>query len=109
VVADDILESKVQRQIIRYLEDAGWYVVKILQTTKNGWPDLQAHRLQEFDIIDGNPLFYNTRTYGETSFVEVKRKGEKPTPLQLIRHEELRSRGFRVIVADSLESLIEQL
>jgi Holliday junction resolvase len=103
VVADDILESKVQRQIIRYLEDAGWYVVKILQTTKNGWPDLQALRLKEWRTKD----FIQYR--GVILFIEVKRPGTKPTPLQLIRHEELRSRGFRVIVADSLESLIEQI
>jgi Holliday junction resolvase len=105
MVEKDILESKVQRQIIRYLEDAGWYVVKILQTTKNGWPDLQALRLGPHEAygdidIGRQPIII---------FIEVKRPGTKPTPLQLIRHEELRSRGFRVIVADSLESLIEQL
>jgi hypothetical protein len=98
-MVEHILESKIQRQIILWLEAKGWYVVKILQTTKNGWPDLQALKLDDSEYYPKSKII----------FIEVKRPGQKPTPLQLIRHEELRSRGFHVIVADSLESLIEQI
>ena len=35
-------EADIQHDIIKYLEKIGWYTVKIIQTNKNGWPDLQA-------------------------------------------------------------------
>lgn len=72
------LESGIQAKIIRNLEKKGWYVVKIIQTTKNGWPDLQC-------LKDG-----------KTVFVEVKKVGENPDPLQLHRHNEIRATGHLV-------------
>ena len=37
---------------------------------------------------------------GKCGFVEVKRRGEKPRPLQQIRHGMLRRLGFKVYVLD---------
>jgi len=34
------MESKIQSQLIKSLEKDGWYVVKLIQTNKNGIPDL---------------------------------------------------------------------
>jgi len=76
------MESNIQASIIRNLERRGWYVVKILQSTKNGWPDLQA--IKE----------------GTTVYIEVKDIGRKPDPLQLHRHKELRDAGATVFVTD---------
>ena len=42
---------------------------------------------------------------GRIFFVEVKRPGEKPRPLQLKRHEELRKLGFSVYVIDGKEQV----
>ena len=75
-------EAKIQAAIIKNLERAGWYVVKILQTTKNGWPDLQAVR------------------NGETVYIEVKDIGEEPDPLQEVRHRDLKRAGARVFITD---------
>ena len=74
------LESAVQRKIIQRYEADGYLVVKINLCNKSGFPDLMM-------LKDGI-----------ASFVEVKRKGEKPRPLQLYRHEELRNAGFEVLV-----------
>lgn len=73
-------ESKIQHDIINRYEKDGWYVVKLIKTNKNGIPDLAC--------------FKN----GTTIFIEVKRPGEKPRPLQEFRHEELRKKGFEVLV-----------
>lgn len=70
------LESKIQARIIKRLESEGYYVVKLILTSKNGIPDL---------LILKN---------GVASFVEVKRPGEKPRPLQEYRMNELRELGF---------------
>jgi Holliday junction resolvase len=80
-------ESILQKKIIKKLEQAGWLVVKIIQSTKNGWPDLQCHR------------------GGETIFIECKSKTKKPTRLQMYRHNQLRRHGFIVFVIDSFENL----
>jgi hypothetical protein len=63
---------------------------KYLQLAKKGTPD----------------RFYISK--GQIYFVEVKRPGEKPTKEQIERHQELRDAGAVVIVADSLDSFINQ-
>ena len=42
---------------------------------------------------------------GKLSFVEVQAPGEKPRPLQIRRHEQLRKLGFRVAVLDDPEQI----
>ncbi len=42
---------------------------------------------------------------GKVCFVEMKAPGKKPTPLQGLRHAQLRDLGFRVVVVDSVEKV----
>lgn len=74
------LESKVQSRIIKRYEAQGWFVVKLMLTSKPGIPDLLC-------LKDGKAVF-----------IEVKRPGEKPRPLQDYRINELRRMGFDVRV-----------
>lgn len=76
----DPLESEIQRKIIKRYEDDGYLVVKLSLTNKNGFPDLML-------LKDG-----------KASFVEVKRPGQKPRPLQEYRLKELRDAGFDAFV-----------
>ena len=76
----DILESQVQRSLIKKYEADGWFVVKLILTTKAGIPDLL--------------LLKN----GKARFVEVKRQNGHPTKLQLYRIQQLRDMGFDVQV-----------
>lgn len=73
------LESKKQARIIRDLEKKGWYVIKLIQTNKNGIPDILAIHA----------------TKG-VKFIEVKRDGEKPRPLQDFRINELKKLNIKV-------------
>ena len=82
------LESEIQAQIVAAMEDAGWYVVKLIQTSKNGMPDLLCHRA------------------GRTLYIEVKRPQGACTMLQLHRHRELYTAGVPVYVITSLNGLI---
>jgi Holliday junction resolvase len=87
-----MLESAIQTKIKKYLEREGWMVVKCIQMSLNGWPDLQAHK------------------DGTTIFIECKQPGKKATPLQLFRHEQLRKKGFEVISeATSLKDIYERV
>ena len=46
---------------------------------------------------------------GRIAFAELKAPGKKPRPLQLHRHAQLRSLGFRVYVIDSHDQIGEML
>lgn len=76
----DKLESVIQRNIIKRYEEDGYIVVKIGLCNKGGFPDLML-------LKDG-----------KASFVEVKRPGRKPQPLQEYRLKELRDAGFEAFV-----------
>lgn len=75
-----MLEQKIQSKIIKNLEKDGWYMVKLITTTKAGIPDLMAMK------------------NGRTVFIEVKQPGGRVSKLQEFRHEELRKKGFEVII-----------
>lgn len=75
------LESQIQARLIKRLESEGYMVVKILLCNKPGFPDLML-------LKDGR-----------ASFIEVKRPGKKPRPLQKYRLDELRKAGFSAEVS----------
>lgn len=74
------LESRIQARIIKRYTDEGWLVVKMGLCNMNGIPDLLC-------LKDGKSLF-----------IEVKRPGKKPRPIQEYRIKQLRERGFDVLV-----------
>lgn len=78
-----MFESDIQRRLVSRYEAEGYMVVKISLCSKPGFPDLML-------LKDGM-----------ASFVEVKRPGGKPRPLQQYRIAQLRDAGFRVDVVDS--------
>lgn len=77
---NETLESVIQHNIIKRYEADGYIVVKIGLCNKGGFPDLML-------LKDG-----------KASFVEVKRPGQKPRPLQEYRLKELREAGFDTFV-----------
>ncbi len=50
--------------------------------------------------FDGMPDRLVLLPMGKIAFVEVKRHGEKPRPLQVARHGMLRRLGFKVYILD---------
>lgn len=81
-------ESNIQTSIKNQLTKHGWYVIKLIQTSINGIPDLLALR------------------NSQSVFIEVKQPGNNPTPLQAIRHKQLREQGFEVVIANSIKDTI---
>lgn len=72
-------EQQIQTKKIKDLEAKGYYVIKLINTNKNGIPDLLA--------IPPN---------SDVLFVEVKRPDGKVTKLQEFRHKELEQKGIKV-------------
>lgn len=87
------MESKIQKEIITYLEKEGYYVVKVIMANKNGVPDV---------------LFCKD---GKFFAVEVKDKGKKKnvTRLQQVNLEKIIASGGSAIVADCLEDVIKMI
>lgn len=71
-----MLEQKIQSKIIKKLELNGWYVVKLIKTSKNGIMDLMALK------------------NGKTIFIEVKQPNGVLSEIQKYRIKELTSQGF---------------
>ncbi len=55
--------------------------------------------------FDGMPDRLVLLPDGRFAFVEVKAPGEKPRPLQLVRHGMLQKLGYRVYVLDDAEHI----
>jgi len=84
------MESKIQKEILTYLEKEGCYVVKVVIANKSGVPDI---------------LFCKD---GKFFAIEVKDKGKKKntTRLQEMNLEKIRSVGGSAIIADSVDDVM---
>jgi len=81
-------ESKLQSKIRSYLKKKGWYVVKHIVVSKNGWPDLEAIKK------------------GRTIRIEVKKPKEDADELQKYVHYLIRKHGGEVYTIDTWEKFL---
>ena len=72
-------EQQIQTKKIKELESQGYYVIKLINTNKNGIPDLIAIP-KDSDVL----------------FVEVKKPNGKMSKLQEYRANELKNHGLKV-------------
>jgi hypothetical protein len=78
-------ESYVESTFCAWVEcHEGWYALKLLKRV--GWPDR---------FIVGPGAFY---------FIEFKKPGEKPEPIQKHVHKLLRKIGLKVYVCETIEA-----
>ena len=76
-------EKSLERKLVQAVKTIGGIAPKFVSPGYDGMPD----RLVLLPL-------------GKIAFVEVKRNGEKPRPLQEARHGVLRRLGFRLYVLD---------
>ena len=81
-------EKQIERALVRQVTKSGGLCLKWVSPGWDGVPD----RICLFDD-------------GKIGFVEVKRKGQKPRRLQIIRHKQLRQLGFKVFVLDDPDNI----
>ncbi len=82
-------ESELQAKIIKTLEADGWFVLKLIQTNKNGIPDLE--------IIKG----------GRVVFLEVKSDTGKVSSLQEYRIEQLKKYDTEAYIIKGWKGFVE--
>ena len=81
-------EKAIEQRLVHTVKEQGGMCPKLISPGTDGMPDRMV-LLPE----------------GRISFVEVKAPGQKPRPLQVRRHEQLRQLGFRVAVLDDPEQI----
>ena len=88
----DTLESVVESYLRHVVKELGGLCPKMAPFIQNGIPDRLV-----------------LLPFGRSAFFELTRPGKKPTPLQEIKHKQLRDLGYFVWVADSKLSVLEGL
>ena len=88
-----MLEKNIQSKIMAWLKKNRIERVKTIQLSDNGYPDITG-------VIP---------PHGKALWIEVKRPGEKPTPLQKYRIKRLKKAGAEAFWTDSLEKVKRRL
>lgn len=83
-------EKQIEQRLVKAVKDRGGLCPKWVSPGWDGVPDRMI-------LFPG----------GRMAFVEVKRPGEKPRPLQVHRHGQLRALGFTVYVLDNEKQIPE--
>lgn len=78
-----MLERFIEQKLVARVKREGGLCPKFVSPGSDGWPDRLV-------LMPG----------GKIAFVELKSTGEKPRPLQVQRHAQLRDLGFLVFVVD---------
>ena len=82
-----MLEKDVEKYFNKRIEEIGGLTMKFVSPNKNGVPD----RIVLFS--------------GDVHFVELKKPGEKPRPLQVKVHKEFEEQGIPVTTIDTKEGV----
>ena len=81
-------EKQTEQRLVKAVMAAGGICPKLVSRGTDGMPDRMV-------LLPG----------GRIGFVEVKTPGQKPRPLQVRRHEQLRMLGFKVYVLDDVNDI----
>lgn len=90
-----MLEKTLEQKLVKAVKAAGGMAPKLISPGLAGMPDR---------------LVLLPR--GKMAFVEVKRPGMKPRPIQIKRHKMLRQLGFKVYVLDDkrqIQQIVSEL
>lgn len=79
------LESDLEHQFLYFCRSLGVRCEKLRLASESSWPD--------------RTLLYK----GRVLFMELKRRGERPTPLQQFTIDKLRNQGFEAHYCDNLD------
>lgn len=78
------LEADIELAVVAWAEDHGWHVRKVAWIGRDGAPDR---------------VFFG---HGRTVWVEFKKPGEVPRPIQVREHKRMAAGGARVHVVDNV-------
>ena len=83
-------ERDIEKKLVNAVREKGGWAVKLSAQWEAGIPDRLV-----------------LLPHGKCYFIELKRPGEQPRPIQVRRAKQLRALGFKVYVIDSQEKITE--
>lgn len=86
----EMRERQIENELVKSVKAAGGMCPKFVAPGFDGMPD-RIVLMPE----------------GHIGFVEVKAPGQKPRPLQLKRHAQMRALGYQVFVLDGMDQVPE--
>ena len=86
----EVSEKAIEKYLVGEVRRQGGICLKYSNPNVTGYPDRLI-----------------CLSHGKMAWVELKSKGQKPTKIQSIRHEELKRLGFDVYVIDSKQGVDE--
>lgn len=89
---DFMKEKIIEQKLVKAVVTRGGIAPKFVSPGCDGMPDRLV-------LLPG----------GKIAFVELKVPGQKPRPLQLVRHKQLRQLGFSVYVLDNVPQIFNML
>jgi hypothetical protein len=98
-------KSGVQLLVRQYLQLRGWRVHRLQSDLR---PGIGAHNADREEPGTPDLLAWHPDPL-RFVYIECKRRGSKPSPVQDLWIWDARKRGITVLVVDSLESLVDQL
>jgi hypothetical protein len=99
-------EKQIQDTIIEYLKRKKWYVQRVNSGAMRMESKGKTYMMRM--AVPGTPDVLAFKKLGDAVnlvFIEVKRPGKKPTPLQIAKMQELESYGAKCLVAASIKDL----
>lgn len=87
-----MLEKTIEKQLTTEVRKRGGHAYKLVSPNRAGMPDRLV-------CLPG----------GYSAFIELKAPGEKPRPIQQVRHKELQALGQRVYIVDGVHQIKEVL
>lgn len=82
-----VLERRIESQFIEYCSSLSIKCLKLKLASESSWPD--------------RTLLYK----GQVMFMELKRSGERPTPLQQYTLDQLAAEGFHARWSSDIEQM----
>jgi len=100
-------EAEIQRSIMDYLTMKGWYVLRLNSGMQVINQPGQARRVMHAAAA-GTPDLLALRHDHAPLFIEVKRPGKKPTPVQQAMMGTLIDHGATCLVATSVDDVQDE-
>jgi hypothetical protein len=96
-------ESQIEQRFTELCRLRGWQCLKLNLIGRRGWPDRMV-------LVPEQPARYGLPAQRATIvFVELKRIGERPRPLQRAVHQWLKSGGFNLVLESNARRAVHRV
>lgn len=105
----DVSEKAIEQALVKAVEKRGGIALKYTNDNLTGYPDRLIILPPTSQGRAVAPSADDTGPAPRVFWAELKSAGRRPTPLQRLRHDQLRALGFKVYTIDNKQQIHEIL